>query len=451
MPAAEDEDDQPAEDYTAANAGSRPIGELADARAAVETLHLPDDTAQPGDSTEVAAAKPKARRLQVPNFKRFRLRLTIGVLVLAVIIIGLYICLGVLPKAAIAITTETSDMNVSLTATLDDSATTVNTAKGVVPAKVEQQQKTSSQQVSTTGQKNTGTAATGSVSLSSQACSPPYAAPDIPAGTGLSANDLTFITQSVPSFAPVPGADPGCVQYQADGVNIAAQNGGTKYNLNDATFTVAGHSDTSATGSTTGGTDQIIHTVAQADIDSATQQLAVHDTGSIKASLDQALLQDGMYPLSATFKSGKPAITASSKVGDTADTVTVTQVITYTMYGASKADLETLIAAQLTGQIDMHTQSIVNDGLDSAAITVADNGSSKEQVSVQTKATVGPTINPDTVKQQTAGKKAGDVKNLIGAMPGVTGVDVHLSPFWVGAVPSKVTRITVTVSGSKQG
>lgn len=435
--------------YTTTNAGNRSIGELAgvvDAdNSEGETLHVPDEPEESHVPKKQKTAKDK--HLKVPSFNKFRLRLLLGVILLLAVIVGMYLATTVLPKATIAISTKASGQNVSMSLTLSPAAQTLDADKLVTPAKIEQQQKTTSQQIATTGQQNNGTAATGSISMSAGSCSgttPPMVA----AGTGVSTSGLTFITQGDANFIPV--VSHGQCTWQSSGqTTIAAQTAGAKYNVSSATFSVAGRSEITASGSTNGGTDNIIRTVAQADIDAAKQKLGSQDASTIQSSLAQALRGDGMYPLTATFNTAAPVITTSNNVGDQADNITVTEAVTYTMYGARQADLDTLLKDSIAKQINMQDQAILADGLDHAVIGVISSTNGNEDISLQTTATVGPNIDSADIKKQSLGKKVGDVKSLVNAIPGVTNVDVKLSPFWVGAVPTKVSKVTVTISGVK--
>lgn len=437
--------------FTAANAGDLSVGELAqrsghvvagDSESAV--LTLPEDEAD--TDAQDSSKRKKDRKLAVPNFSRFRLYLILLIIIGLLVIPGLYVCLVVLPKASIIISTNTSTVNVNLNPTLDTSAQKLDSAKLVLPAKSEQQQKTTSQQVNTTGEKNTGDAATGTVDMTATACAPHLGTPDsVPAGTGISTNGLTFITQDDANFSFDHFSGGSCAVYTASSISITAISGGTKYNVSSVDFTVAGRSDVTANGSASGGTDNIINVVAQADIDNAKKKLAGQDTDAIKASLEQALRLDGMYPLPETFNTGTPVITTSANVGDTADTLTVTQAVTYTMFGAKQADLDMLIKASVATQIDSASQSILDDGLSNATITITDASATAVQIQLQTKATVGPDINANDIRREAAGKKVGDVKALVNHVPGVTNVDVRLSPFWVGSVPSDQNKITVSI------
>jgi hypothetical protein len=450
--------------YTLDNAADRPVGELAQQSGHVVGGQVPnelivlDGVAADEGVSDVKSAKNKA--LAVPNFNKFRIRFILMIL-LVILLIGLYyVGTVILPKGAIAITTTTSSINVSMNLVLDTSAQALDTMKLVAPAKSEQQQKTTSQQVQTTGQKNNGATATGTVTITAIKCGgdPFKKLPTVPSGVAVSQNGLTYITQEDTAFTQSGATTDsnGCYDYPAvNTTKITAQTAGAKYNVSLSGALVVGvvsHDNAAtstgavASGSATAGTDVIINIVAQTDIDSAKQKLTSVNTDAIKTTLEQALRIDGMYPLGATFNAGTPTITTSANVGDTADTVTVTQAITYTMLGAKQTDLDILIASSLSGQFNPHQQAILDDGLNAATVTVTDNNSPAVKATFQAVATVGPSISAGDVKRQASGKKIGDVKTMINGIPGVTKVDVQLSPFWVSTVPTNPTKVTVTIN-----
>jgi hypothetical protein len=451
--------------FTAENAGDKPVGELASSEEnvptpleGIETLTLPDEEEPEDDSSAAADGKKKKlakdKSLKVPNFNKFRLWLLLAIIVVLVII-GLFFVLSFLPKAKIDITTNTSNVNTSLTLTLSTSAQSVNLSTLTIPARAEQQQKTTSQQVSTSGQQNNGVAATGSVTMTAEeGCNGTLFLPpgNVPAGTGVSANGLTYITQQNTAFGPGKyNPQDNCNDFKATTATsptpITAQNPGTKYNTSGSvTFTVAGRSDIAATGSASGGTDVIVQVVAQADIDSAQQKLAAQNTSAVKSALEQQLTQDGLYPIPVTFSANTPSITSSSNVGSQATTVTVTQSVTYTMYGAMKSELDALIANNVDGQINTANQTITNDGLSGGTFGVVSSASGNEQVSLLATAVVGPKISAANIKKEVAGKRSGDAQTFIRQLPGVTSAKVYLSPFWVGSVPTNPGKVTVIIS-----
>lgn len=429
----------------------------------IETLELDDDapnagstaTATAGAATAAKTKKAKAdkpkkdKKLAVPNFETFRKRLFIIIPVFLLVVVGLFLLLNALPKATIAITTDTSDINSSLSLTLDTTATTVNVDKNIVPAKLQKTDKSGQQQVPATGKKNLGDKATGSVNMTTCVTSPGQLG-TVPAGNGVTSNGHTFVTKQDATFSYAGTCNGSSFKFQANGIGIIAQVGGADYNLNNATFTVAGYSGISASGSTSGGTDNIVVVVAQSDIDSATQKVTASNSDSVKSQLAQQLKAAGYFPAQATFQAGTPNVTSSSQVGDQASTVTVTQTTTYSMFGAKQSDLKALVDNDVKGKIDPKKQSILSEGLDTATFKVVSQNDTTAQINLITVATAGPDLNADALKSQVAGMKSGEIKSLIGNDPGVVSVDVKMSPFWVTSAPKKPNKITITFVKAKQ-
>jgi hypothetical protein len=273
----------------------------------------------------------------------------------------------------------------------------------------------------------------------------------LPAGTGFSASGKTFVSNSSVSV-PKSGYSftPGgfvCNNDGAASVSVTAQNGGADSNLSAQSYTVAGSpTNVKATGSDmTGGTDQITKIVSQSDVDGAKQKIVAQDTTAVKQELQSALQSKGYYAIIATLNAGTPDISTSANVGDPASSVTVTEKITYTMMGARQDDLQKLIASSVNKQIDPSKQKILDYGLDGASFNVQSQTATNALAVMQTTSVAGSALNIDTLKQQVAGKKSGDAEQIIKSNPSVTSVDVHLSPFWVSAIPKKTGKITIQI------
>lgn len=451
---------------TNASAGDKPVGELAAAGTGfaagaaadegIETLELDDQDEANGEpeaaagvagAAAVAAAKKpkKDKKLLVPNFNRFRLGLVLAALLVVLLIGGWVVAYKVLPKATVTISTDTSEIPSSLTLNLDTNAKTLDTNTQTVPAQVQQVQKNQTQQVAATGKQNNGTKATGTVSMSAGSCSG-----DVPGsinqGVSLTSNNMTYILGDDVNF--VPTVSKGKCTFQGvdsnghNNIAVSAQQPGSNYNTSGS-FTVYGRSDVSASGSTSGGTDNIVQIVTQSDIDSATQKLGQQDTGSVKQQLQQQLQQAGLFAVISTFAASTPNVTSSSKAGDQASTVTVSSNVTYTMFGVKQADLKTLVDADVKDKIDPSKQTILSEGLDTANFRVISNGATAAQVGMTTTATAGPDLKAADIQKQVAGKKSGDIQNMLKNDPGVTAVSVKLSPFWVTSAPSNPSKTTV--------
>ncbi len=454
-------DEEPLQPQTAAQKAKPELTPMAIPRpkdSDEETIALddvgPDNEEIAQDSSVAEAAtkpKKKDKKTKVPNFERFRFRLILMIVVIILLVVGFIFANSILPKATIDIATKMTGVSINPTLNLAPGNKKLDLSTLSVPATVQSTQKTDSGQVNTTGQQNNGSAATGTVTMTAQECAPNIGNPnDVPKGSGVVSNGLTYITQSNTSFTYAGVGGGNCVNFQANqSTPIIAQNGGSNYNVSNATFTVSGRSDVTATGSATGGSDNIVQIVTQTDINNATAKLTAPPTGPIKTALSNSLKQAGLYPIPATFNATTPTITQSANVGDQATTVTVTQSITYTMLGVSTNDMDSLITAQIDPKIQPSEQAITSTGLNNASFNIISNsGSTGAQVAMQLTASIGPKLNITSIKQQIAGKKTGDVESLINALPGVTGVTVHYSPFWVTSVPNSVNKITIQVQKS---
>lgn len=394
-------------------------------------------------SAKKAQAKAD-KKLRVPNFFSFRKKLLLGGLVIILLAVGWYFAYVVLPKATVTIKTDSTDITSTLDVTLDTAAGSVDVAKSVVPAQTKQEQKSNTQQVPATGTQNKGTKATGSVTLTN--CSTDGSPVSVPAGTGISANGLTFITQKT---IELQTSTPGCKAFggftSAD-VAVTAQQAGAAYNLGASTFTVAGFSNVQGTSSAamTGGTDNNVKVVQQSDIDAAKQKLtASQDQTAIKQQLQQELQNDNLLALPASFSAGTPNVNTNNNVGDEADNVTVTQSTTYTMFGVHKADFSKLVDAAATKQIDTKKQGLLNDGVDDAKVTVPAPGPGPQlKISLAATSTAGPKLDVEAIKNEIVGMKSGNVQDKIKENVGVKDVEVTYSPFWVTKAP-KAARITI--------
>lgn len=406
---------------------------------------------EPSATASAAAKKSKNKKLKVPNFERFRKLIIIGVIAIILLIILFILANASLAKATIKIKTNATNVDANFNMTLSTKATSLDTNTNTVPAKLVQEQKTYTASEVTTGQQNQGSKATGSVTMVAQYCNGntpgPTGPPDIPAGTGLSANGLTYITQADTSFSSNANFNHGCFNFPAtQATQIQAQSGGSSYNGADS-FTVAGYSNVNVTVSQpiSGGTDDIVQTVNQNDINNAKNKIDINNSSEEQALKNQ-LDQDNYYPISATYQSGTPNVTTSANVGDVANTVTVTETVTYTMFGAPKNNLNTLIDNDVNSQINPNKQSILSNGLSNAVFSLNSSNSTSAQVAVSSVAIAGPQLNIASIKKEAEGQKTAELESQLQNNPDVTGATVSLSPFWVTTVPKNTSRITVIVA-----
>jgi hypothetical protein len=432
----------------------RPVGALAEKYDSEnpETIDLGDeDEDKPAKAAAGAAAGAAAKarsKIKVPNFDRFRMLMGLGGLGLLALIIFIVLAISVLPKAKITLHTASEPVQANFNLTASDKVN-FDQSQGTLPAKLESTDQTGNQQVNATGQQNNGQKATGSVTLSAGPCGPSFPS-DVPSGTGISTNGLTYVTQSNASFN-AKNSGGHCV-FQSNSVNITAVQPGSKYNTSINGASVSGSGDT-ADGSASGGTDNIVTVLSQGDVDGAKQKLAAGNSGDqFVKDFESKLSSQGEYVLTSTLKADDTSVTSTPSVGQPASTAQVNIKTTYHVLTVRKDDLKQAIQAKLASQVDKSKQKLSDNFMNDANITVQSQKSPTSAIlQVNENTTAVPIINVASVKSLAAGKKTGDIKAALNAWPGVKSVDVKLSPFWVSKVPKKPGKITVILKEDKSG
>lgn len=410
-----------------------------------------DNTAAAGPEAPSGKKSKSKKKFSIPNFDKFRLWLIIGGVALVVFVVMWYMAFVSLPRADILIKTDSTALQSSLDVTLDTEADTANVDDGVIPAESQSTVKSFTQQADATGQKDNGTKATGSVRFYNCNLDDLILGTNrtVPAGTGVVANGLTFITQQSVTVEPsnFSNGSSNCKNNKPSSpVEIVAQTAGEKYNIAAANYTVANSSTITGQGTaTSGGTSQIVKILTQTDIDGAKQKIAAQDPAAVKQELKQGLASKGWFVIEATFRAAEPEVTTSAKVGDEVATVTVTEKITYSMLGTKETDLKKVIANDVKDKIDESKQSILDYDLAGASYKPQNQQETSALVSVDATPVVGTDLDLNDIKKQVAGKKSGNAKQIIGEYPGVTSVDVKYRPFWVSSIPKNTGKINVTV------
>jgi len=433
-------------------AAAVPVGVLA-ANEPESILMTDDPDEESGDETADKTATPAGKpdkKLKVPSFSKFRLGIVLGIVALILLITGWVFAAVVLPKASVAITTDSTTITSDLNLTLDTAAKALDADNKIIPATAQSVSKPYSQDAPATGQLNSGTKATGTVAMNAGTCSATYPS-DISAGSTVTSGSNIYVLNSAVSFVSVKDKSNKCTFQGQDSkgnanISITALKPGAGYNVSDATFGVG--SGISATGSAAGGTDNIVKVLAQADIDAAKSKITAQDTTAVKTELESALKAKGLLPVPSTFLAGDQQITTSANVGDKVDSVKVSATVPYAMFGIKQDDLKALVVANVDTQIDKKKQKIVDDGIASAKFTQQNPSTATSAVvAVKVRSTAGPELDATALKKQIVGLKAGDIKDLLNGQPGIVDVQVAYSPAWVNKAPKNTQKITIIIDG----
>lgn len=418
------------------------VGELIEEDAPIEIDNTtPDDSKTKPTKTQ---KKPYDKKLKVPNFNKFRLKLILGIVGFVLVLVFWILAVFVLPKAQIVISTDTTDVPINVNITSSPAIRNVDTNTSRVPGSVKELRKSDTVRVASTGQKNVGTKASGEIALTLKDCSEPSVT--IPSGTTVSAGNNNFITQSsVTLLSTVKGGKCNNDDDATGVTKVVAQNAGDQYNLSARAYSVAGFSNVSGAGhAMSGGTSRIIKVVSQSDIDGAKQKLLDGFNSGANQELSEQLRKDNFMPLTDTFVSKEPLVTSNPTADSEADEVTVNVSISFTMIGASNDGVKEIVESTIGQKIDSDKQKILDNGMGSAAIRIESKQANGQVIfSLQTTAKAGVEQDEASIKESIKGKKKGEVQSILLERPGIKDVQVNMSPFWVYKVPDKDNRITL--------
>lgn len=431
---------------------SQSVGSLAAASAVnkddEETIELDEDL-EDIDAVKDDSKKPKKKsnKKKIPNFDTFRKRLLIGGGIFVGLIVLFFIFNTILPKAKIVIKSDNISVNTDVPFTANTAFSSFDADAGKVPATKKDVSKTDSTKVPATGQKNIGDKATGTVTLKN--CAKVDGAFTIPAGTVVTTGASSFSVNETTLLPSSTFSGTNTCTTAGKTVNVTSTAAGDQYNISGGrTFAVSGVSSITGVDSSamSGGTNKLVSVVSDQDVETAKQKIADKSKDSATTDLKQQFSNDDLFLIPESITSSAANVTATPKVGEEASEVTVSSTTVYTGLGVKESYLNTLVENSAKKQIDTTKQAISDNGLSKAIFRLEDKKSATDQrFRVQSTVSTGTQIDQEALKKEIAGKKKGDVQDLIGKLPGVKDVNVSYSPFWVYKTPSNPSKITITI------
>jgi|AntRauTorcE11897_2_1112592.scaffolds.fasta_scaffold00558_9 hypothetical protein len=432
---------------------NKSVGELADTSdKPEEIIDVSEFPKIELDDEKKAKKEKKKSGVRIPNFNKFRVLLIVGVVLLILLGVGWYLAVYVLPRADVTIETATQSTAQTIGFRASSDQESVDDEAFVVPAYSEQYELEESASVDTTGERNDGDRATGSVTVTNCESSESGSI-TIEEGTALTSSGgrVFRATEAV----DVPGSsisgtifNPQCNEDGQEDVPVEADEVGADYNISSKDYTVSGYSSSSVYGrggDMNGGTDDIVQIVDENDIRTARQQIEQGSSAEAQAELEQLHTTGARTPLVETLTIENTDESTSPDEGAEAEEVTVTVRTTYSMLGVEVEDIQALIEKHMEEEIDFNTQAIVDDGLENASIRVTDEGEDGFRVSIRTIVAVGPEINNDEIAQAIAGLARSETESLLIAREGVRDVQIDYSPFWVFSTPSDSEKVFIEV------
>ena len=141
----------------AGNAAVPSEGSAAASNLADEVIEI-DNTQKSSNKDDGApVAVKKNRKLKVPNFNRFRVKVVLGITLFILLIVGWVFGFIIMPKAKILIKTDATSSAVNIQFIASTDIKELDKDKGLIPAKIVESKKTDSEQVPATGKQDQGT------------------------------------------------------------------------------------------------------------------------------------------------------------------------------------------------------------------------------------------------------------------------------------------------------
>ena len=389
-----------------------------------------------------ALPKPKAKKgSKVPNFNTFRKKLFIfgglGLLFIVFLVWAIWFA----PRATVVISAQTTAANVDRGVTLTASGATNydEDSLRIVEAKEED---TLSVEFEATGEKEVGERATGTMTITRDRAS--RQSSTIPAGTGFSSGDYTFVTTE---SVVVPRSD---IDFEASriengsaSVDVRATEIGPSYNLNARSYESSIDGFSARGSDMTGGSKKTVTVVSQSDIDRAAQQLEDRKDDSMKQKLKDQL-GDGIVIIEESYVEKRSNTESKPGLDKQAEKATLTSKVTYTLLGIEKDQLDKYLDEAVGSQIgSQHDQQVYSNGSDDVVFSEFTQNDDSYSVQLVTTGQTGPKIDETEIKKQVAGQRYGEVQSQLESIEGVSDVDVKFWPFWVKTVPENIDKITI--------
>jgi hypothetical protein len=389
----------------------------------------------------------KDKKLKVPNFESFRVKLFIALAVIVLLAIFVYVANFVLPKASITIVSKRQEIPVAVNITASEGFNANDIDQKSFKLETKSIDKAESKSADTTGTKNIGQTASGTLTITNCESSTSIT---IPKGTVVTASGPSGYRFTTDEAVKVPGSNfsgggRNCDESGDADVKITAQAVGGAYNISARSYKLDSSfgNVTAYGGNMSGGTDETVKIVAQDDCDALKANLIANsNSDTYKQQLIAEFEKEGLSASLDSYKAETVSSTCEPAVGQPAEKVTAKATFKYTLSGVSSDSLAELITKEAQN-IAGDDQTIIDTGLSKAQISVESRSGNKVQLSVKTTAITGIKQDEAKIKELIAGKNARQTSDSLKAIKGVNEVKINYSPFWVKKTPKDINKVTI--------
>lgn len=419
-----------------------PVGDLAAADTKTNSDKLVDEIVSVEKKTD-DKRQPKGKKSgsKVPDFSKFRKKLFIfgglGVLLIGFLVWAIWFA----PRATVVITAKNTPVTVDSNVQLAVGGAT-NFKASTLKAIRQEQSADVSVEFTATGKKKVGERAKGTVRIKTDATTILVTGLTVPAGTQIQSSGGSIYTTGADAVFPQGSASTlgGVV------VAVTAANVGEEYNgaTGAASTSANGVTSVAFVTSPSGGSSREVTVVSQDDIAKAADVLANKKSEDLKTKLETSFSESNVV-IKETFQEKRAEPVSSVKVDEEATgPVSLKATTTASMMAVERSEIQKFLKAGIQVEIEgMKSQKIYSDGSNDVKFSQFVDNSENPRIRLTANGKIGPVINEDDVREQSAGKSYGDIQMALETIDGVEQVDTKFWPFWVRTVPNDVDRIKV--------
>jgi len=396
------------------------------------------DVAGPKKDKKGEGVQKKKMSELLPKFPHKKFVIIASVIGL-LLLIFLYIYVP-MTNIKLKILSEKQDMTAEFA--IDKETKEVNQSSSTIPGDLITVDKTVTKKYPSTGKKNVGTKAQGSITVKNTYST---LAQTLVAGTRFEANGLIYRTQSdvvVPGYTDSGG---GNITAGTANVSAIAESPGDQYNISSSSFHIPAFAGTakydkitgSSVGAMSGGSTKEVKVVSASDISGAKKTFGEDVKNEVKKEGQDKMKKDETLDDEAQ-KTSIGTLSVSKNADDEADEFSVSAPVSFKGLAYKKDDLTKVVFESFKGKTGPNKQ-ILEEKLDSADVTFNDIDLEKGTAQGEAKAPLhlGTKIDEKQLKDEISGKGEGKAKEYMENLEGVDSVEMSFFPgFW-----KKVSRL----------
>ncbi len=365
-----------------------------------------------------------------------------------VILIGLFLLIR-LPKAEIEISPSLSDINIEDKVIADKNATSIDFKNKIIPLKVLEDTKESSQEFPATGIASNDGKATGTITIYNKAS--PSKPVTLVTGTHfLSDSGKYFITLAKVTIPAMQGKTPGSIS-----VKVQAKEVGLDYNIGSSKFSVPKLSGTAyyysiwgeSKETMFGGYTGKVKKVTKDDLDSAKDVLTKKLMQDVESSIKSKISENEII-LDNSVSSKIISANSNVKADAIAESFSQSATVKISALVVNKKDLE-LYAKKIISENMKERKALLESSLHlTYNLDSADFSKGIEKIDLKVTAKDYYIIDTNSLLDMLKKKSSSEIENIVDAHYGdkVSLLKINFWPFWVNSAPNNVNRIEINLN-----